>query len=154
MGGAFGPIAGLLIQFVNFVNGVLVPVVFALAFIVFLWGVYLYFFTMGADGKSQVKQGRSFILYGIIGFFVMVTIWGLVNILINSVGLDPRNNRPTPMFMAPYGPGIDNGFPGGGGGSQQGSVPLGGVCTTDAQCSVGNCLPDGTNTNTKRCSNL
>lgn len=97
----FGPIANLLMQFLFFINVILVPVLFGLAFIMFLWGVFLYFFNSGEKASESRKKGRDFILYGIIGFFVMVSVWGLVGLLVNSFGLQPGNNRGTPMFIPP-----------------------------------------------------
>ncbi|MBU6388676.1 hypothetical protein KGQ72_02300 [Patescibacteria group bacterium] len=64
----------------NLINDVLVPVLFALAFIVFLWGVYKYFILGAADEKSRA-DGRQFVLWGIIGFVVITAVWGFVNIV-------------------------------------------------------------------------
>ena len=33
------------------------------------------------------KEARNVMIYGIIGLFVMVAVWGLVNVLINTFGL-------------------------------------------------------------------
>lgn len=71
----------------NIITNVAVPVIFALAFIVFIWGVFQYFIAGGHDEEKR-KKGRELMMYGIIGFFVMVSVWGLVNILVNSVRLD------------------------------------------------------------------
>lgn len=65
---------------IGLINSVLVPLVFALAFIVFIWGVFQYFIAGGHDEEKR-EQGKSLMLWGIIGFFVMVSVWGLVNIL-------------------------------------------------------------------------
>ncbi|MFA7302189.1 MAG: hypothetical protein WC030_00355 [Candidatus Paceibacterota bacterium] len=70
---------------INTINGVIVPVLFAVAFIVFLWGAFKTFI-MGANSEDVKDEGKNLMLYGLIGFFVMVSIWGLVNILVGSVG--------------------------------------------------------------------
>lgn len=69
---------------INTINNVLVPVLFAVAFIVFLWGAF-YTFIVGATSEEAKEKGKSLMLWGLIGFFVMVSIWGLVNLLTNSV---------------------------------------------------------------------
>jgi len=69
------------------INGVLVPVLFAVAFIVFLWGAFTTFI-LGAGAADVQTKGKSLMLYGLIGFFVMVSIWGLVKIMTGSVNLD------------------------------------------------------------------
>ncbi len=71
-------------NFNTFLADVLVPIVFTLAFLVFIWGVLQYFILGGGDEEKQEK-GKSLMLYGIIGFVVMVSIWGIVNLLSNSV---------------------------------------------------------------------
>lgn len=68
------------------INNILVPVLFALAFIVFLYGIALkYIFSGGDPGK--VAEGHKLLLWGIIGFVVMISIWGIVNVVANSFGL-------------------------------------------------------------------
>jgi len=69
------------------INGVLVPVLFAVAFIVFLWGAFKTFI-LGAANEEAKKNGKDLMLYSLIGFFVMVSIWGLVKILTGTVNLD------------------------------------------------------------------
>ncbi len=84
------------------INTVLVPVIFALAFIVFLWGAFDVFI-LGANSEEVKEKGKNLMLWGLIGFFVMVSIWGLVNILTSSVLLS--NTAPTkddlPCFPVP-----------------------------------------------------
>jgi len=69
---------------IDTINNVLVPVLFAIAFIVFLWGAFDAFI-LGANDEAKKDHGKNLMLWGLIGFFVMVSIWGLVNILTSSV---------------------------------------------------------------------
>lgn len=67
------------------INYVLVPVIFAVSFIVFLYGVAkTYIFSVGGE---EVKTGHKLILWGIIGFVVMISLWGIVNVVSNTFGL-------------------------------------------------------------------
>lgn len=77
---------------INIINDVLVPVLFAIAFIVFLWGAFKTFI-MGAQSEETKEQGKNLMLWGLIGFFVMVSIWGLVNILTGSVNIDTKQGQ-------------------------------------------------------------
>lgn len=65
-----------------------VPVLFALAMVVFLWGVTQ--FIMNSADEAKRSQGKQFMVWGIIGLFVMFSIWGLVSILRNTV--DPNQS--------------------------------------------------------------
>jgi len=69
---------------INTINNVLVPVLFAVAFIVFLWGAFQTFI-LGANSDDTKEKGKNLMLWGLIGFFVMVSVWGLVNILTGTV---------------------------------------------------------------------
>ena len=71
-------------KIINIINTVLVPVLFAVAFIVFLYGAFKTFI-IGANSEEVTEQGKNLMLWGLIGFFVMVSIWGLVNILTGTL---------------------------------------------------------------------
>lgn len=73
---------------IGIVNTVVVPVIFALAFAVFLWGVFKYFF-LHVDNESERAEGQKFVLWGIIGMVVLFSVWGLVNILLSTLGFAP-----------------------------------------------------------------
>jgi len=76
-------VASTILYIINFV---LVPVLFALAFIVFLYGIVSkYIFSRGDETK--VAEGHKLILWGIIAFVVMISLWGLVNVVANTFGL-------------------------------------------------------------------
>ncbi|MDD2657548.1 MAG: hypothetical protein PHD04_02720 [Candidatus Pacebacteria bacterium] len=69
---------------INTINNIIVPVLFAIAFIVFLYGAFKTFI-IGATSEEVKEQGKNLMLWGLIGFFVMVSVWGLVNILTGTV---------------------------------------------------------------------
>jgi len=99
MGGPFACGASNICQVAStilyIINYVLVPVLFALAFIVFLWGIAnAYIFSAGDE--EAVKKGHKLILWGIIAFVVMISIWGLVNVIANTFGLYGVSAPPTP----------------------------------------------------------
>jgi NADH:ubiquinone oxidoreductase subunit 2 (subunit N) len=74
---------------INIINTVAVPVLFAIAFIVFIFGIFQYFILARGDEEKQA-QGRSLMLYGLVGFFLMVSVWGLVNILLGTFNFDAQ----------------------------------------------------------------
>ena len=82
--------------FIYLINFVLVPLIFAVAFIAFLWGVARAYIISGGDESSREK-GHQLILWGIIGFVVMVSLWGLVNVVANTFGLAGYVAPPTPV---------------------------------------------------------
>lgn len=68
------------------INWYIVPLLFAVAFLYFLWGVYNYFI-LGAADEKKLETGRQFTLWSIVAFVVILSVWGLVAILANTFGL-------------------------------------------------------------------
>jgi|SRR3989338_934905 len=54
-----------------------IGMLFVLATVVFLWGVVKYVIAQGDEKK--IEDGRSYIIYGLFGLFIMVAMWGIVN---------------------------------------------------------------------------
>lgn len=71
------------------INTVVVPVIFALAFLVFIWGVVNYLFISGGD-ETKRAEGRQFAMWGILGIVVLFSVWGLVSLLLSTLGIMPR----------------------------------------------------------------
>ncbi len=94
-GGGIGCVAYTILYLIN---SVFVPVLFAIAFIVFLYGITkAYIFSHGEPG--EVEKGHKLILWGIIAFVVMVSLWGLVNVVANTFGLSGSG---APMLPTSY----------------------------------------------------
>jgi len=64
-------------------NGV-ISLIMGLGVVSFLYGIVLYIGRAGDEGKR--KEGVQFMTYGIIGLFVMVGVWALVEILAGTIG--------------------------------------------------------------------
>ena len=78
-------------QITSLLNRV-IPILFLIATIVFFWGIILYI-TSGGDEEKRT-EGRQYIIYGLIGLFVMIAVWGIVNVLIGF--FFPGGLGPTP----------------------------------------------------------
>lgn len=76
---------------------VLVPVIFAIALVVFLWGVFKYFIQGGASEEAR-DSGKQLVMWSIIGFTLMVTVWGIVNVLVTTLGFGSDTRPKIPTF--------------------------------------------------------
>ncbi|MBI4065842.1 hypothetical protein HY412_01445 [Candidatus Kaiserbacteria bacterium] len=74
---------------IGIINTVIVPVIFAFAFVVFIWGIVKYFFISG-DDETKRSDGRQFAFWGILGMVVLLSVWGFVNLLLSTLGIMPR----------------------------------------------------------------
>ena len=61
-------------------------IVIALALLYFFWGLAR--FILNAGDEDAQKAGKSIMLWGIIAFFVMVSVWGIVNFIGNAFNFD------------------------------------------------------------------
>jgi len=59
------------------------------ATVVFIWGVLKYILAGGSEQRK--KEGQSMIMWGLIGLFILVAMWGLVIILENTFGIEEGN---------------------------------------------------------------
>lgn len=76
----------LVVWIICFIMKALVPLAFSIAIILFIWGVIKY--VINADNEAKRKEGGKFILWGIVALFVMLSVWGLVAVLSNTIGQD------------------------------------------------------------------
>lgn len=70
---------------IGLLNVVVVPVIFAIVFATFVWGVLNYFFLHGGN-ETKRQEGRQFILWSILGMVLLFSLWGVLNILLSTLG--------------------------------------------------------------------
>jgi len=75
-----------LTNFINFFTCTLIdsviPLLVALAVAAFVYGIIKYF--LSPDSEEKKKEGKSYMFWGLVTLFVMVSIWGLVGIFSNT----------------------------------------------------------------------
>lgn len=70
------------------ISGVLQPVItllFALATVIFLWGIIQYVIAQAGDEK-KLADAKRVMIWGIIGLTVMASAWGIVAVLCDFFG--------------------------------------------------------------------
>jgi len=72
----------------------------AAAVIFIVWNVVRYFIG-GKEGESRGPAGLN-ILWGLIGLFVIISLWGLVNILLNTFGTNTTINVKSKLPQADF----------------------------------------------------
>jgi hypothetical protein len=60
------------------INDALIPLLFAIALVAFIWGMIQFF--LNPDSEDKKQKGKSFMLWGLIALFVMISIWGILNL--------------------------------------------------------------------------
>ena len=76
-------------SFSGFVNGVvnimdkIVGILVAASLLIFFWGLAKFVYASGDAGEHL--RGRQLMVWGIVVFFVMGSIWGIIQFMSNSV---------------------------------------------------------------------
>ncbi len=94
--GSSGPnLSSLVDSLLALINN-LIPLVIGLGLLAFLWGVAQ--FIRSGEGDARARDDAKWMIgAGIIGLFVMVSVWGLVNFVHATFGLND-NQLPSPKF--------------------------------------------------------
>lgn len=69
--------------------------IIGLAVIYFIYNVFLYI--QSGSNPKQAEEATKMITYSIVFIFVMISVWGLVNLLVNTFNLD-TNPIPIPKI--------------------------------------------------------
>ena len=88
----------LISQFLNAVIGLFIT----LAIVVFFWGLIKYLAEKGAEGSSE---GLKIMFWGVLAIFVMVSIWGIIRLLQNTLKVtstDPIVPKGVPIQTGGY----------------------------------------------------
>ncbi|MBP6925799.1 MAG: hypothetical protein KBC22_01930 [Candidatus Pacebacteria bacterium] len=75
-----------------------IPLLITVALVAFMYGVIEYL--INAEDENKRKEGRKFMLWGIISLFVMLGIFGILQVLGNTFGIESGGNISdlTPQF--------------------------------------------------------
>jgi hypothetical protein len=78
--------SGLLQRFVDLLIIPSIKVVVAAGFFLFVWGFVSYFYNL-AQGEST-QEGKSHMVWGILGLLIMVSVGGILGLIINTFGIN------------------------------------------------------------------
>lgn len=76
----------LLQKAVQVIVNPIIQVAFAVATILFVYGVFE--FMKNADSPEARKSGQQHMLWGVIGLAIMVSVFTIMKILLNTLGAD------------------------------------------------------------------
>lgn len=66
------------------ISNAIIPLLFSAALAIFIFGVVKF---IGNSDSKEKEKGRDFMIWGIVGLFVMISVWGLVNVLNATFGV-------------------------------------------------------------------
>lgn len=90
--------AGMVNYVIINIGGPIRNLIVAGALIYFLWGLFQYI-NSGGDPATR-KKATGTMTWGIIVLAVMVSVWGLVNLLLDTFPLDTKTPKPPPFILS------------------------------------------------------
>ncbi len=89
---------GDFIIYLKDITNLLIPILFALAFIVFFWGVSK--FILNSNKPEEIKNGRNYMMWGILVLFILLTFRTIIGLVSNDLGIGSKT--PTiPTLLLP-----------------------------------------------------
>lgn len=76
---------GLLNKISDQIINPIILLLFVLALLYFIWGVTQY--VIKADSDEQREQGKQHMIWGVVGMFIMVAVYGIIGIIKNTIGV-------------------------------------------------------------------
>ncbi len=95
---------GIVYTLSNLLNNWIIPLLITVAVVYFIWGVISY---ITAGDEEKKKTGKTKIINGLIGLFVIVAFWGIIRVFSSTFNVGPEqlNNNAIPCIPSP---GSDN----------------------------------------------
>lgn len=81
--------SGILQRFNDFVITPLVYLIFTTGFLLFLWGLIEFLWKIRGGGDTE--QGKNHMIWGLAGMLIMVSVWSIISLIGNTIGVDPLN---------------------------------------------------------------
>ncbi|MFT5037139.1 MAG: succinate dehydrogenase/fumarate reductase cytochrome b subunit [Candidatus Azotimanducaceae bacterium] len=87
----------LLTLIIEGINKALLPTLFSVALLMFVFNVVRYFI-IDINNVQGKEAARRYALYSIMGFVIILSMWGIVNLLVNAFDLG-QSQAPCPDYL-------------------------------------------------------
>jgi|GEM_PF-585432 len=76
----------VLLKINYYVINPIIRILFALAFVIFVWGIIQY--VLKKDSIDAKEQGRQHMMWGLIGLAIMSSVFFIIRIVVTTFGID------------------------------------------------------------------
>jgi len=80
----------------------IIVLLFALASAYFIYGVFQ--FIVNANNEEKKTEGKNHMLWGIVGLVIMMGVWTLLNLMLNTFNIDGINPQQGTVKLNDYSP--------------------------------------------------
>ncbi|MFA5888994.1 MAG: hypothetical protein WCW47_01740 [Candidatus Paceibacterota bacterium] len=88
---------GDFIIYLKSITDLLIPILSALAFIVFFWGVSK--FILNSNKPEEIKNGRNYMMWGILVLFILLTFKTIIGLVSNDLGIGSKTPNPNNILL-------------------------------------------------------
>src|SRR3989338_5516113 len=82
-------VSNIMYRFETYIINPAILVIFALGFLLFVYGLVEFLWKLNEGGDTE--EGKQHMIWGIVGMLIMVSVFGILELLDNTFGLDFRN---------------------------------------------------------------
>ena len=82
----------ILNNFVDYIINPAILVIFAAGFLLFFWGLVQFIMDLNSGGEHE--EGKQHMLWGVVGMFVMASVYGIIALLDNTFDLGAFSATP------------------------------------------------------------
>src|SRR3989339_583614 len=93
---------GFITQVSNLILNPLLKFLFVLAFVLFFYGIVQY--VMNPENQDKIKQGKSHMLWGLVGLVIMFAVWAILQIIIDTFKIEGINPKEGTVELKDYNP--------------------------------------------------
>lgn len=90
----------LITGFTKFLSTAAIPFLLGVAFLFFVVNGVRYF-VLGSSNEDGREKAKALAIYGVLAFVIIIIFWGLVNILVDGIGLGGET-QPTQDYVDAY----------------------------------------------------
>lgn len=76
-------LSGVIDMFVD-IGQRIIPLLGAVAFLLFIYGVARFIRSSGSE--KELKDSKNIIIWGIVGLFVLMSVWGIISFMKSELG--------------------------------------------------------------------
>lgn len=88
-------VATLMARVNRYLVNPLITLMFIVAFLLFVWGLFTFFRAKSGDSEEGIEKGKRHIVWGIVGMVIMVSVFGIMQLIINTLGVKGVNPSST-----------------------------------------------------------
>jgi hypothetical protein len=81
------------------VLGALVPILITAGLAAFLWGLVRYLFY--GTSEPKIKEAKALMGWGLVILFVMVSVWGIIELMQMALGINRNAQGRAPQILYP-----------------------------------------------------